>query len=149
MTVFERYYGFMENYTDFYRQVRAAESEKLEALLSNDIDRIGAAMKEYQSYIKKAQQMEHERIDLCKELGFENMAFSHIVSHFEGEEKEKITEQKNVLNDIVSTIKYFNRKSIEFVNMQLSYVEGESSTYNAKGQTDAHLANSNLLNKQI
>lgn len=149
MKDFNRYYDFMENFTEFYKKVQQAEYDKFESLMSNDIERIQKSMQTYHTYIKQAQQLEHERIELCKDLGFENMAFSEVLRHFSGEEKEKLIEQKNRLTGIVKTIKYLNKKSMDYANMQLSFTADNSAIYNGKGQTDSHLNNSNILDKQI
>lgn len=150
MTMFEEYYGFMADYTDFYRDVQRAEYEKLEALLSNNLERMDEAMKNYQSCIKKAQQLEHERIEMCMRMGFEDMAFSTICKKFPDDEKYKLIEQKNDLERLVKSIKYLNRKSIDLANMQLSITNPDSTAfYNAKGEQESPLAKSSILNKQV
>ena len=152
MSAFEEYYGFMEKFISFYIEAQKCELEKFDALMSCELPRIHDAMNNYQSVIKKAQSYEDERIELCKRLGFENMAFSEVLRHFEGEEKTKLTEQKNRLTSIIKNIKYLNKRSMDFVNVQLGEIEQAASIasiYNTKGLADSHLANSNLLNKQI
>lgn len=152
MTAFEEYYGFMEKFTAFYIEAQKCELEKFDALMSCELPRIQEAMNNYQSMIKKAQSYEDERIELCKRLGFENMAFSEVLRHFDGEEIAKLTDQKNRLTSIIKNIKYLNKRSMDFVNVQLGEIEQAaaiSSIYNTKGLADSHLANSNLLNKQI
>ncbi len=152
MSAFEEYYGFMEKFISFYIEAQKCELEKFDALMSCELPRIQDAMNNYQSVIKKAQSYEDERIELCKRLGFENMAFSEVLRHFEGEEKTKLTEQKNRLTSIIKNIKYLNKRSMDFVNVQLGEIEQAASIasiYNTKGLADSHLANSNLLNKQI
>jgi hypothetical protein len=152
LTAFEEYYGFMERFIAFYIEAQKCELEKFDALMSCELPRIQEAMNNYQSMIKKAQSYEDERIELCKRLGFENMAFSEVLRHFDGEEIAKLTDQKNRLTSIIKNIKYLNKRSMDFVNVQLGEIEQAaaiSSIYNTKGLADSHLANSNLLNKQI
>ncbi|MBR1663757.1 MAG: flagellar export chaperone FlgN [Ruminococcus sp.] len=149
MGAFEEYYGFMEKFTDFYIEAQKLEFEKFDALMSCELDRIQKVMKDYQACIKKAQSYEEERIELCKRLGFDNMAFSEIISHFDDDEAIKLISQKDRLTSIIKTIKYLNKRSMDFVNVQLSDIEEAASIYNTKGLADSHLANSNLLNKQI
>ncbi len=149
MSAFEEYYGFMEKFTDFYIEAQKLEFEKFDALMSCELDRIQKVMKDYQACIKKAQSYEEERIELCKRLGFDNMAFSEIISHFDDDEAIKLISQKDRLTSIIKTIKYLNKRSMDFVNVQLSDIEEAASIYNTKGLADSHLANSNLLNKQI
>ncbi|WP_028510906.1 flagellar export chaperone FlgN [Ruminococcus sp. NK3A76] len=152
MTAFEEYYGFMERFTAFYIEAQKCELEKFDALMSCELPRIQEAMNNYQSVIKKAQAYEEERIELCKKLGFENMAFSEVLRHFDDDEKTKLTEQKNRLTSIVKNIKYLNKRSMDFVNVQLGEIEQAASIsaiYNTKGLADSHLSNSNLLNKSI
>lgn len=142
----------MEKFTAFYIEAQKCELEKFDALMSCELPRIQEAMNNYQSMIKKAQSYEDERIELCKRLGFENMAFSEVLRHFDGEEIAKLTDQKNRLTSIIKNIKYLNKRSMDFVNVQLGEIEQAaaiSSIYNTKGLADSHLANSNLLNKQI
>ena len=152
LTAFEEYYGFMERFTAFYIEAQKCELEKFDALMSCELPRIQEAMNNYQSVIKKAQAYEEERIELCKKLGFENMAFSEVLRHFDDDEKTKLTEQKNRLTSIVKNIKYLNKRSMDFVNVQLGEIEQAASIsaiYNTKGLADSHLSNSNLLNKSI
>ncbi len=139
----------MEKFTDFYIEAQKLEFEKFDALMSCELDRIQKVMKDYQACIKKAQSYEEERIELCKRLGFDNMAFSEIISHFDDDEAIKLISQKDRLTSIIKTIKYLNKRSMDFVNVQLSDIEEAASIYNTKGLADSHLANSNLLNKQI
>lgn len=152
LTAFEEYYSFMEKFIAFYIEAQKQELEKLDALMSCELPRIGEAMNNYQSSIKKAQAFEDERIELCKRLGFENMAFSEVLRHFDEDEQRRLTEQKDRLTSIIKNIKYLNKRSMDFVNVQLGEFEQAasiSSIYNTKGLADNHLANSNLLNKQI
>ena len=149
MSKFERYYNFMDSYTEFYREVQNVEYEKLDALLSNDLTRIQKTMQNYETYIKKAQQFENDRIELCKELGFENMAYSEVLRHFQGMEKLKLSRQKNSLEAILKTVQYLNKKSLEYADMQMSFAEGDAATYNAKGKADSRLGSSGILNKQV
>lgn len=152
LTAFEEYYGFMERFIAFYIEAQKCELEKFDALMSCELPRIQEAMNNYQSVIKKAQAYEEERIELCKKLGFENMAFSEVLRHFDDDEKTKLTEQKNRLTSIVKNIKYLNKRSMDFVNVQLGEIEQAASIsaiYNTKGLADSHLSNSNLLNKSI
>ena len=152
LTAFEEYYGFMEKFIAFYIEAQKQELEKLDALMSCELPRIGEAMNNYQSSIKKAQAFEDERIELCKRLGFENMAFSEVLRHFDEEEGKKLTAQKDRLTSIIKNIRYLNKRSMDFVNVQLGEIEKEASIasiYNTKGLSDSHLTNSNLLNKQI
>lgn len=142
----------MEKFIAFYKEAQKSELEKFEALMSCELPRIQEAMKNYQSVIAKAQAFEAERIELCKGLGFENMAFSEVLRHFDEEEGKKLTEQKERLSSLIKTIKYLNKRSQDFVNVQLGEIEKEASIasiYNTKGLSDSHLTNSNLLNKQI
>ena len=149
MSGFELYFNFMENYTEFYREVEKSEYEKMDALMSDDLPRLRQAMQNYEICIKKAQQIESERIELCRKLGFENMAFSEVVRHFKGEEKERLISQKNTLETILKTIQYLNKKSLEFASMQRELTEGGTATYNSLGKTDTHLGTAGILNKQI
>ena len=153
LTAFEEYFGFMERFIAFYKEAQKAELEKFDALMSCELSRIQEAMKNYQSVIKKAQAFEDERIELCKGLGFENMAFSEVLRHFDDDaQQQKLKEQRDRLSSIIKNIKYLNKRSQDFVNVQLGEIEQAASIasiYNTKGLADSHLANSNLLNKQI
>ncbi|MBR1752411.1 MAG: flagellar export chaperone FlgN [Ruminococcus sp.] len=149
MSAFEEYYSFMEKFTNFYIEAQKLEFEKFDALMSCEVEKVQSVMKDYQACIKQAQAYEEERIELCKKLGFENMAFSEVISHFDDEEAIKLINQKDRLTSIIKTIKYLNKRSMDFVNVQLSDIEEAASIYNTKGLADSHLAKSNLLNKQI
>ena len=152
LTAFEEYFGFMEKFIAFYIEAQKCELEKFDALMSCELPRIQEAMNNYQSVIKKAQSYEIDRIELCKRLGFENMAFSEVLRHFDEGEQRQLTEQKDKLTSIIKNIRYLNKRSMDFVNVQLGEIEQQASIasiYNTKGLADSHLANSNLLNKQI
>ena len=67
-------------------------------------------------------------------------------------EGKKLTAQKDRLTSMIKNIRYLNKRSMDFVNVQLGEIEREASIasiYNTKGLSDSHLTNSNLLNKQI
>lgn len=154
MDIFQMYYDFMAEYSNFFFQVEGVESNKLKALLSNDLEEIETVMAEYQTCIKKAQQYETNRVKLCEELGFGNMKFAQIAQLFDGEQKRRLVIQNNSLESTVKTISYMNKRSMEIAQMQMKYVsELENSKdnahmYKSNGKSDSSFENLNLLNKK-
>ena len=51
MSEFTTYYEFMDKYEEFYKTVKQAEEEKLEAILSNDLSKMESSLSAYESII--------------------------------------------------------------------------------------------------
>lgn len=152
MERFNEYYDFMKDYLSFFEGVKDNERIKMNALLSNDIKRIEAAMQQHQSDVKKIELIEKQRRELSEKLGFGKKDFSEIISLYDGEERNKLSGIKNNLRIAVKNIQYLNRKSMEIANMQLSYygelaADEEARLYNAKGKPE--VASANLLNTKV
>lgn len=156
MSKFSMYYDFMDKYEEFYKTVKQAEEEKLQAIMLNNLTKMESSLSAYERIVKQAQQYEEKRLELCKSMGIDGTSFNSVVSHFEGEEKRKLILQKVRLEMLVETVNYLNKKSLEISDIQLRYSEElakklpeATNCYNSKGETEPALKGSNLLNKQI
>ena len=89
MSEFTTYYEFMDKYEEFYKTVKQAEEEKLEAILSNDLSKMESSLSAYESIIKQAKQYEEKRMKLCASMGVDGTSFEAVSAHFEGEEKQR------------------------------------------------------------
>ncbi|MFT3951779.1 MAG: hypothetical protein QM689_07560 [Oscillospiraceae bacterium] len=128
------YYTFMLNYTAFFETVREQEKEKLEAILSNDLPRIRAALNAQQLLLKKIESMEAQRLALQTELGLEGKNLRETAQAFYGDEKRSIFELGIRLDRIVKSIQYFNKKSLEIADKQMQFYGEDDSSYDAKGK---------------
>jgi len=156
MSEFTTYYEFMDKYEEFYKTVKQAEEEKLEAILSNDLSKMESSLSAYESIIKQAKQYEEKRMKLCASMGVDGTSFEAVSAHFEGEEKQRLILQKTRFERLIETVNYLNKRSMEISDIQLKYSEElakkspeATHCYNSKGETEPALKGSNLLNKQV
>lgn len=153
--IFEEYYDFMLEYTEFFEEIAGKEKEKLSALLSDNLKRIEACLNEHQSIVKRTEQYEKERMALQRQLGLDNKTFKEIIDDCTGEEKEQLLTLHHRLKIAVDSVKYSNKTSLQVAETNLKIMENitkgavtDAKCYNTKGVAPPS-RNIGILNKKI
>lgn len=125
------------------------EQTKLEAVTDKDIDTLSDCMKEEQVFLLQFRGLDKKRETIQKDLGFENMKFSEIISHIK--DKQYKQEFEELYNTLKQTMDYYqqihnNAKSIIEINLmgidkalealthQPSSAPQSGATYSSDGQ---------------
>ncbi|MGN0620322.1 MAG: flagellar export chaperone FlgN [Porcipelethomonas sp.] len=153
--IFEVFYGFMLEYTEFFEETADKEKEKLSALLSDDLKRIEACLNEHQSIVKRTEQYERDRLKIQKELGFENMTFREVIDSCRGEEKEQLQSLYQRFKIAIDSVKHSNKTSLQVAETNLKIMENitrgavtDAKCYDTRGVASKS-RNIGILNRKI
>ncbi len=134
----EQYREFMESYVCFMEEMAQGESEKYSAMLSYDSKRIDHAVSRQQAMNMRLGQLEEQREQEQKQLGFEGMTFQQILAHLEPENREDFASLFRRFEQAINDVKYFNGKSISFAQAGLQMLgkmgNNQAGTYGANGK---------------
>lgn len=124
------------------------EQTKLEAVTKKDIDTLNDCMKEEQAYLLQFRGLDKKRESIQKDLGFENMKFSQIITNMK--DKQYQEEFQELYDALTETMDYYqkihsNAKSIIEVKLmginraldilqQSTDASQNSTTYAPNGQ---------------
>ena len=104
--------SFFEEYADFTAHMASSETEKLQALISNELPRIEHAIAVAQANAMKLESMELQRTRLQERAGCANMTFSQIIERAPDEEKERLRALFTRIQNCIEDIKQRNDKSV-------------------------------------
>lgn len=116
---------FLVEYGNFFSEIMHFESQKLSALLKNDMESIEKNILIQQANMMRMDAIERKRENVLARLGFEQATFSQLIECFDGNEKHELTKIYSQLTDTLSHIKYYNQKSMEMAKMVLSLYEAK------------------------
>jgi hypothetical protein len=151
---FQRFYDFTAEYADFFDDFKVKEEEKFKALYSRDPKRIDLAFNEHIKMGDKVQDFETRRIALLSEFGEEGKTLKEIISTFDGNERTKLLSQYDRLSAAVNVVREFNKRSLEFAQMNIDIVNEingvftDSTVYDASGNQHNKTTRPTILNKQ-
>lgn len=124
----KKFQTFMEGYVDFLEEMAAGEAEKYAAVLSYDPKRMDKVVARQQAMNMRLTQLEEQREKEQQEAGIEALTFQQIIDQLEGAEKEAFINIADRFQKAVREIKYFNEKSMTFVQDGLKMVGGDKET---------------------
>jgi len=152
-----RFLKFMTDYADYFERVMKREEEKFLALYSRDAKRMDAAFNLHIDTEEEISQLETDRLELNKNLGFEDMTFRQIIDALPPDENAKKHELQKVLDRLTFTVeqtKQFNKKSLEFAQMNLDLVAKingafiDAPSYTADGTQINSVTRPSIINKK-
>ena len=133
------------------------EQTKLEAVTDKDIDTLSDCMKEEQVFLLQFRGLDKKRETIQKDLGFENMKFSEIISHIKDTQYKQ--EFQELYNTLKETMDYYqqihnNAKSIIEINLMgidkalevLTHQPAPASQGGATYSPDGQVHNNNITN---
>lgn len=130
---FEELIGFLQGYADFFEDIVKVEKDKLSALFSYELKRMEKSMAEQQAVEKQLQNMEKKREEMQEHAQVGGKTFREIAEIATGQEKEKLRELFERIQQAMDEIKLYNGKSLEFVRSNLKTI---GSNYNQDGLQD-------------
>lgn len=124
---FQGLVSFFEEYADFMAEMAASETEKLQALISNELPRIEHAISVAQANAMKLDNMELQRIRLQERAGCEGLTFSQIIARAPDEEKQRLEALFARIQGCIEDIKQRNDKSVGVANANMRRLNVELS----------------------
>ncbi len=121
----ERYIRFMAGYAGYFEGLAEGEKDKLDALLSHDLQRMERSIAQQQAVEKKMEQLEELRESLQQAAGFGNMTGQQIIALLNGAEKNELEQAYKRLSDAVASVKFYNQKSMDVCKQNLQLIGSE------------------------
>lgn len=143
----------MEGYVEFLEEMAAGEAEKYSAILSYDPKRMDKVVARQQAMNMRLSQLEEQREKEQQEAGIEALTFQEITDQLEGAEKEAFRSIAARFEKAVREIKYFNEKSMTFVQDGLKIMgadkEAPKAPYTHSGKANPEAMGSPLFEAKI
>ncbi|MEG2053322.1 MAG: hypothetical protein RR052_00125 [Oscillospiraceae bacterium] len=151
----EKFCNFLREYTDFIETVALQEKDRLDALLSGEIEKIEQTIAQEQVVEKKLQLFETQRIELQKENNASALTFSQIINTFEEPLKGNMQKVLLRMQAAADNAKFYNTKSLEYAKMNLQRMhllektDGTESGYTQDKKATSTLDDTSLFNAKI
>lgn len=151
----ERYIRFMAGYAGYFEGLAEGEKDKLDALLSHDLQRMERSIAQQQAVEKKMEQLEELRESLQQAAGFGNMTGQQIIALLNGAEKNELEQAYKRLSDAVASVKFYNQKSMDVCKQNLQLIGSEvvdpaaPPTYSPTQRASEGYTGAKLFDKKI
>lgn len=119
---------FLEGYVNFLEEMAAGEQEKYSAILSYDPKQMDKVVSRQQAMNMRLNQLEEQREKEQEEAGIAALTFQEILDRLEGEEKEAFGQLFRRFQKAVEEVRYFNEKSMTFVQDGIKMLGVEKET---------------------
>lgn len=121
---YSEYIGFLEKYRDELVLALTNESEKRQALIDNDLERLEAMLQLQQAETMKLKSFEHKRLAIQEELGFEDYKAKEIVEAVDDSKVgERLGNLFKQIADLAVRIKKQNAMTIERAGENLKMLD--------------------------
>ncbi|WP_312643752.1 flagellar export chaperone FlgN [Hydrogenoanaerobacterium sp.] len=127
---------FLYEYAGFFSEMEQTETQKLDNLLSRQLERIEHSISMQQAMDKRLQNLEKRRADLQTKLGFDGMSFKNIIEEFPEENRAELSRLFERIENSLDNIKFLNQKSMNVAKSRL-----EEMGSNAQFKVSANLSN--------
>lgn len=149
----KRFQTFMEGYVQFLEEMAAGEADKYAAILSYDPKRMDKVVARQQAMNMRLGQLEEQREKEQEAAGIGGLSFQQIIDRLEGKPKEDFQQLADRFFKAVREIKYFNEKSMSFVQDGLKMMgadqQAPKAPYNHSGKSDPNGSGVSLFDSQI
>lgn len=122
----EKFFGFMEDYTEFLERMVADEDEKLAALNSRELSRIEHSIAVSQANAKRLENLESQRVALQSEAGCADKTFRQLAKEAPAEAQHRIQQLFSRFERNVSEIRFRNDKSMSVARDRMMEIDPES-----------------------
>ena len=148
---------YLEDYCRFLQDVAKTQNEKLEALLSHDIDAMEQSVAHQQAIDMQMKNYEEVRIKKQKQAGFAGKTLEEIAEALDAPQKQRIYDCRKKMQDAVSQIKYLNGKAMDVVETTLQVIDlaapenmrAAAQGYTEKGKQDQGLPQHPIYENKI
>ncbi|MCI8441145.1 MAG: flagellar protein FlgN [Provencibacterium sp.] len=145
----------MAGYAGYFEGLAEGEKDKLDALLSHDLQRMERSIAQQQAVEKKMEQLEELRESLQQAAGFGNMTGQQIIALLNGAEKNELEQAYKRLSDAVASVKFYNQKSMDVCKQNLQLIGSEvvdpaaPPTYSPTQRASEGYTGAKLFDKKI
>ncbi len=115
----EQFHKFMMQYEEFITEMAHIEDQKYRDLIAGDINEIDKTMAKQQAMLMKLTNLEDMRMQLQKNMGYDNYTFSQILDALDDSSKKKFSGLFERLIRLMAQIKVSNQKSLSYAKMSL------------------------------
>ncbi len=119
-------FTFFEKYASALNTMARDEKEKLNALLSNSLQRIEHAISTAQANTKLIETLESRRIALQESLGYGQMTFSQLIEEIPETHKLSLSSLFRQIQSYVDEIKFTNDKSMVVAHTNITRLNPET-----------------------
>ncbi|NLM61365.1 MAG: flagellar protein FlgN [Clostridiales bacterium] len=123
MSIPDSLFEFFKEYAQFLEEMESVQKEKLESVLSGDLQRMERSIKSQQAYAMRLENIENRRLRLQKEAGFADMTFSQLLEHAEPYMRNELRELFYRAQNAFANIKHFNEKALSITREKLRTLE--------------------------
>ena len=101
-------YSMLKKSTQLYSSLLELEHEKYDAVIKADIETLDDIVSKEQAYYMKMRGDEQKREKLLESMGFSGKTLREIIDVSQGEEKVRLNDVFNELNDLLKEVKKIN-----------------------------------------
>jgi len=137
------FHELLSNMVSFFDELIDLENRKIDAIAVNDIKKLDEYMKEEQAFTMRLRGLEMKREKLQKQYGFEGMILREIIEETGGEDKEKLQQAYDMLEERMKNVKDAVECANKFIELHLEGISNilesldktqkEAKTYDKKG----------------
>lgn len=116
---YEKFYALLNNLVDLFDRLLHVESDKLDAIAVNDIEKLDEYMKTEQAFTLEMRSLDQKREALQEEMGLKGLTISQIIEKAPADQKEKLDHYRNVLIDKKEELELSLQCTRKFIEMHI------------------------------
>ena len=128
-------YSMLKKSTQLYSSLLELEHEKYDAVIKADIETLDDIVSKEQAYYMKMRGDEQKREKLLESMGFSGKTLREIIDVSQGEEKVRLNDVFNELNDLLKEVKKINGMCRTLIEVRLRKVDNVLSQLGEKENT--------------
>ncbi len=156
-SAFNELLAFLDEYNVFLEKAVQAQNEKIEALLTHDVEIIEKSTAKQQAVGMQFAKYEERRQKFMDAAGVSGSTFEQLVDAAQGEDKQKLRDLHRIMQDRINQIKFLNGKAMHIVETNLKVIDMElpvqerrtSRGYSGDGKTHSQKKGSSLFETKI
>ena len=143
MSDLQPFFLLISSLTEVFQEMIVLESNKLDAIAVNDIEKLEQYMKEEQAYAMKMRGLDGKREALQKSMGFENLTLREVIARLDPAEAERLAEMDGLLRTMIEELKNAVSCTKKYIELHLCSLQmlldqanesKSSETYDNKGE---------------
>ncbi|WP_018749986.1 flagellar export chaperone FlgN [Paenibacillus sanguinis] len=130
---------------EYHREMIDVASQKKQAIIENDVEQLVQIMNQESRILKRIEQAEAQRIELCRQFlkakGIKselNLTITELIRLvFDPEEKSQIQQVQNQLSASLAEIKELNQLNQQLIQQSLHFLEFSMELYGGRQDQEA------------